>query len=190
MSELFVNVVFGVQRRTPLFCLVIQAAGHERRASKVMRQRCALKRGSSFAISVSRVAWGHSVGASLQLMRLGPGRQHGRCLPLAHAGHIQSRLSEAWRSLVRPVGRVQSSRWWVRACGDLLKVGDSGFVSLVGGSTSQQHAGVSQGRICEDICACCLNLKEVADQTFYLTQLQYTLIRDSGPVYWPSTRPP
>ena len=39
---------------------------------------------------------------------------------------------------------------------------------LVGCLTSQQHARVSQGRICT----------EVADPTFYLTQSQYT---DTGP---------
>ena len=44
--------------------------------------------------------------------------------------------------------------------------------------TSQQHAGVSQGRICSDNLTCCLTEIEVADQTFYLTQSQYT---DTGP---------
>ena len=40
--------------------------------------------------------------------------------------------------------------------------------------TSQQHASVSQGRICSDNFTCCHNEIEVADPTFYLTQLQYT----------------
>ena len=44
--------------------------------------------------------------------------------------------------------------------------------------TSQQHASVSQGRICEDNFTCCHTEIEVADQTFYLTQSQYT---DTGP---------
>ena len=44
--------------------------------------------------------------------------------------------------------------------------------------TSQQHASVSQGRICEDNFTCCHAETEVADQTFYLTQSQYT---DTGP---------
>ena len=44
--------------------------------------------------------------------------------------------------------------------------------------TSQQHAGVSQGRICTDNCTCCYTDIEVADPTFYLTQSQYT---DTGP---------
>ena len=44
--------------------------------------------------------------------------------------------------------------------------------------TSQQHAGVSQGPIYSDNCTCCHTEIEVADQTFYLTQSQYT---DTGP---------
>ena len=50
---------------------------------------------------------------------------------------------------------------------------------------SQQHASVSQGRICSDKCMYCNTEKEVADQTFYLTQSQYT---DTGPTS-PSTDP-
>ena len=54
-----------------------------------------------------------------------------------------------------------------------------GFVGcLVGCLTSQQEAGVSQGRICSDKFTCCHTEKEVADQTFYLTQSRYT---DTGP---------
>ena len=45
---------------------------------------------------------------------------------------------------------------------------------LVGCLTSQQQASVSQGRICSDNCTCCHTEIEVADQTFYLTQSQYT----------------
>ena len=40
--------------------------------------------------------------------------------------------------------------------------------------TSLQHASVSQGRICSDICTCCHTEIEVADQTFHYTQSQYT----------------
>ena len=54
------------------------------------------------------------------------------------------------------------------------------FVSC---STSQQHASVSQGRICSDNFTCCHTEIEVADQTFHLTQSQYT---DTGPTS-PST---
>ena len=51
-------------------------------------------------------------------------------------------------------------------------------VAFVGCLTSQQQASVSQGRICSDNFACCHTEIEVADQTFYLTQSQYT---DTGP---------
>ena len=56
---------------------------------------------------------------------------------------------------------------------------------LVGCLTSQQHASVSQGRICSDNFTCCHTEIEAADQTFYLTQSQYT---DTGPTS-PSTDP-
>ena len=56
---------------------------------------------------------------------------------------------------------------------------------FVGCLTSQQHASVSQGRICSDNFTCCHTEIEVADQTFYLTQLQYT---DTG-LTSPSTHP-
>ena len=49
---------------------------------------------------------------------------------------------------------------------------------LVGCLTSQQQASVSQGRICSDNFTCCHTEIEVADQTIYLTQSQYT---DTGP---------
>ena len=49
---------------------------------------------------------------------------------------------------------------------------------LVGWLTSQQHASVSQGRICSDNCTCCHTEVEAADPTFHLTQSQYT---DTGP---------
>ena len=49
---------------------------------------------------------------------------------------------------------------------------------LAGCLTSQQQASVSQGRICSDNFTCCHTEIEVADQTFYLAQSQYT---DTGP---------
>ena len=49
---------------------------------------------------------------------------------------------------------------------------------FVGCLTSQQHASVSQGWICSDKFTCCHTEIEVADQTFYLIQSQYT---DTGP---------
>ena len=56
---------------------------------------------------------------------------------------------------------------------------------LVGCLTSQQHASVSQGRICTDNFTCCHTEIEAADQTFHLTQSQYT---DTGPTS-PSAEP-
>ena len=56
---------------------------------------------------------------------------------------------------------------------------EDGIVCLfVGCLTSQQHASVSQGRICSDNLTCCHTEIEVADPTFHLTQSQYT---DTGP---------
>ena len=62
---------------------------------------------------------------------------------------------------------------------------DGGLSLFVGCLTSQQHASVSQGRICSDNFTCCHTEIEVADQTFHLTQSQYT---DTGPTS-PSTDP-
>ena len=56
---------------------------------------------------------------------------------------------------------------------------------FVGCLTSQQHAGVSQGRVCSDNFKCCHTETDVADQTFHLTHSQYT---DTGPTS-PSTDP-
>ena len=57
------------------------------------------------------------------------------------------------------------------------RVTDRGLL-LVGCLTSQQHADVSQGRICSDNLTRCHTQIVAADQTFYLTQSQYT---DTGP---------
>ena len=58
---------------------------------------------------------------------------------------------------------------------------------FVGCLTSQQQASVSQGRICSDSCACCHTEIEVADQTFDLTQSQYTDTGPTGPSAYPIT---
>ena len=60
----------------------------------------------------------------------------------------------------------------------LTQTRESGVCLFVGCLTSQQQASVSQGRICSDNFTCCHTEIEVADQTFYLTQSQYT---DTGP---------
>ena len=58
---------------------------------------------------------------------------------------------------------------------------------FVGCLTSQQHASVSQGRICSDNCTCCHTEIEVADQTFHLTQSQYTATGPTSPSADPIT---
>ena len=63
--------------------------------------------------------------------------------------------------------------------------GQWGGCLLAGCLTSKQHASVSQGRICSDNLKCCRTKTELADQTFHLTQSQYT---DTGPTS-PSTNP-
>ena len=62
-------------------------------------------------------------------------------------------------------------------CGEFT-YGKADFLLFVGCLTSQQHASVSQGRICENKFTCCHTDIEVADQTFHLTQSQYS---DIGP---------
>ena len=52
---------------------------------------------------------------------------------------------------------------------------------VVGCSTSQQQASVSQGRIFSDNCTCCHTEIQVADPTFYLNQSQYTDTGSTSP---------
>ena len=56
---------------------------------------------------------------------------------------------------------------------------------FVGCLMSQQHASVSQGRICKDNFTCCHAEREAADQTFFLMHSQHT---DTGSTS-PSTDP-
>ena len=72
--------------------------------------------------------------------------------------------------------------WLAALEADALPQGQRGYpywrLLFVGCLTSQQHASVSLGRICTDNFTCCHTEIEVADQTFHLTQSQYT---DTGP---------
>ena len=52
---------------------------------------------------------------------------------------------------------------------------------FVGCFTSQQHASVSQGRICTDNFTCCHTEIKVADPTFHLIQSQFTDTRPTSP---------
>ena len=56
-----------------------------------------------------------------------------------------------------------------------------GNFCYVGCLTSQQHASVSQGRICSDEFTCCHTETEVTDPTFYLTLTQYTVTGPTSP---------
>ena len=69
-------------------------------------------------------------------------------------------------------------------CSTVISQGLCLFVCCL---TSQQHAGVSQGRICSDNCTCCHTEIEVADPTFYLTQSQYPDIGPTSPSADPIT---
>ena len=62
-----------------------------------------------------------------------------------------------------------------------------GCCLLVGCLTSQKHASVSQGRICEDNFTCCHTEIEVADQTFHITQSRYIDIGPKSPNTDPMT---
>ena len=80
-----------------------------------------------------------------------------------------------------PMGARRPSHWLGPCCGLCVASGKpvaAGVCLLVGYLTSQQHVSVSQGRICSDNFTCCHTEIEVTDQTFYLTQSQYT---DTGP---------
>ena len=64
------------------------------------------------------------------------------------------------------------------SCGDCGECTVGIVCLLLACLTSQQHASVSQGRICTDNFTYCHTEIEAADQTFHLTQSQYT---DTGP---------
>ena len=83
------------------------------------------------------------------------------------AGERKKKNTERERERVRGEGEgIERERERERVC------------LLVGCLTSPQHASVSQGPICTDNFTCCHTEIEAADQTFHLTQSQYT---DTGP---------
>ena len=101
-----------------------------------------------------------------------------------HGGSLPTAISHDWLPLQTLLQAALLSmkslcwrwRWWTRWRQQRRR---RWFVCLlVGCLTSQQHATVSPGRICTDNFTCCHTEIEVADQTFYLTQSQYT---DTGP---------
>ena len=70
---------------------------------------------------------------------------------------------------------------------DYMCMRDGSVCLLVGCLTSQQHASVSQGQIYSDNFTGCHTEIEVADQTFHLTQSQYTDTRPTSPSTDPIT---
>ena len=91
------------------------------------------------------------------------------------------------------------SHCWLVAChgnrqmyprvGWLLKVTATGerISLLVGCLKSQQQASVSQVRACSDSCTCSHTETEVAGQTLYLAQSQYTDTEQASPSTEPKT---
>ena len=98
--------------------------------------------------------------------RLEPALYAGTCLESRHANIYATRLSK--EKMMIMVGEEADSEG----------KGGKEVCLFVGCLTSHQQASVSQGRICSDHFTCCHTEIEVADQTFYLTQSQYT---DTGP---------
>ena len=87
-------------------------------------------------------------------------KQHAKCILT---------IGASWSVQTRPDFKPLSFRSFCHKAVDVV---------VVGCLTSQLHASVSQGRICSDNFTCCHTDKEVADQTFHLTQSQYA---DTGP---------
>ena len=92
---------------------------------------------------------------------------HANIVKIGHVGYTRN-MVKIWsclhtRNMVK-VGHVGTHAIWL--------------LLFVGCLSSQQHAGVSQGGICSDNFTCCHTEIEAADETFYLTQSQYT---DTGP---------
>ena len=86
-------------------------------------------------------------------------------------GHVWAATGHVWAA----TGHVWAATGHVwAATGHVCHL----LLSLLGCLTSQQHASVSQGRICSDNFTCCHIEIQVADRTFHLTQSQYT---DTGP---------
>ena len=89
-----------------------------------------------------------------------------------------------WCSVLHAARRLASRGqcWNWLAWYPFTSLGEMATVCLfVGCLTSQQHASVSQGRICSDNFTCCHTEIEAADPTFHLTQSQYTDTGSTSP---------
>ena len=91
-------------------------------------------------------------------------------------GTVEKDMKKAGMSWNKISQLVQDWDAWRRFVGAYsCRQGEESWWSLfIGCLTSQQQASVSQGQICSDTFTCCHTEIEVEDQTFYLTQSQYT----------------
>ena len=96
---------------------------------------------------------------------------------------MQSTRETGYRHMVRMKDNrqtIRSTEWQTQGVRSLARPNVVGVCLLVGCLLNVPATGysASQGRICSDNLTCCHTEIEVADQTFYLTQSQYT---DTGP---------
>ena len=106
-------------------------------------------------------------------------------------GRKSYRKDQLIEQLQRQVADVQVIHTEIEGGGreerDREREGGLLLLLFVGCLTSQQHASVSQGRICTDNFMCCHTEIEAADPTFHLTQSQYTDTGSTSPSADPIT---
>ena len=92
-----------------------------------------------------------------------------------------------WSASLEVTGMTRPGRSSMPRAGIEPNVCRSWVCLFVGCLTSRQHASVSQGPICSDNFTCCPTEIELADQTFHLTQSQYTTTVPTSPSTDPIT---
>ena len=107
--------------------------------------------------------------------------QRAQTLPTSYSG--PSRPDSTWRKIHGQSGNQTQVCHFQGGClnHSANKLERVWVCLFVGCLTSQQQASVSQGRICSDNFTCCHTKIKVVDQTFYLTQSQYTDTRPTSP---------
>ena len=90
-----------------------------------------------------------------------------------------------WSAVLSGMSNNRPGYWSVVLYG--VSKNTQGYCLLVACFTSEQHASASQEWICTDNFTCCHPEVEAADQTFYLTQSQYTDTRPTSPSVDPIT---
>ena len=106
------------------------------------------------------------------------GKQENKQFPAPHVVHWKLCV-DMLSGFLHSLSEWDRDRFWLMVKGCCLL-----FVFCL---ASQQHANVSQGRICTDNFTCCHTEIEVADQTFYLTQSQSTDTGSTSPSADPIT---